>query len=133
MPLALSFVLIGFFLWVAENLATYVGAWRYPYQLHGWQPVGVGKFGAWAMLISVTFVLAALGRSRTPSPTRSLFTWVTQSRFGCALMPRTCTWRVATSMTNSTYSRRQNPVSTWKKSQASSPEAWARRKEAQAS
>ncbi|MGW0882583.1 DUF817 domain-containing protein [Streptomyces sp. NPDC002671] len=70
MPLALSFVLIGFFLWVAENLATYVGAWRYPYQLHGWQPVGVGKFGAWALLISVTFVLAALGRSRTPSPTR---------------------------------------------------------------
>ncbi|MFJ4280539.1 DUF817 domain-containing protein [Streptomyces massasporeus] len=62
MPLALSFVLIGFFLWVAENLATLVGAWRYPYQQHGWEPVGVEKFGAWALLISVTFVLAAVGR-----------------------------------------------------------------------
>ena len=39
MPLALSFVLIGFFLWLAENIATYFGAWRYPYQLHGWEPV----------------------------------------------------------------------------------------------
>ncbi|MFF7892700.1 DUF817 domain-containing protein [Streptomyces sp. NPDC007907] len=62
MPLALSFVLIGFFLWVAENLATLAGAWRYPYQEHGWEPVGVQKFGAWALLISVTFVLAAVGR-----------------------------------------------------------------------
>ncbi|MFG2119920.1 DUF817 domain-containing protein [Streptomyces sp. NPDC048710] len=70
MPLALSFTLIGFFLWLAENIATYVGAWRYPYQLHGWQPVDVGKFGAWALLISVTFVLAAFGRSRTPSAPR---------------------------------------------------------------
>ncbi|MFE7413843.1 DUF817 domain-containing protein [Streptomyces laurentii] len=69
-PLALSFVLIGFFLWLAENLATYVGAWRYPYQLHGWQPVGPEKFGAWALLISVTFVLAALafnGRRTAPA------------------------------------------------------------------
>ncbi|MFD5016068.1 DUF817 domain-containing protein [Streptomyces chartreusis] len=64
MPLALSFVLIGFFLWVAENFATYVGAWRYPYQMDGWQPVGVEKFGAWSLLISVTFVLAAVARSR---------------------------------------------------------------------
>ncbi|MFI6853900.1 DUF817 domain-containing protein [Streptomyces sp. NPDC050416] len=64
MPLALSFALIGFFLWVAENLATLVGAWRYPYQEHGWEPVGVQKFGAWALLISVTFVLAAVGRAR---------------------------------------------------------------------
>ncbi|QKV96930.1 DUF817 domain-containing protein [Streptomyces sp. NA02950] len=57
MPLALSFVLIGFFLWVAENAATYAGAWSYPHQLGGWQPVALGKFGAWALLISVTFVL----------------------------------------------------------------------------
>lgn len=59
-------MLIGFFLWVAENLATLVGAWRYPYQEHGWEPVGPAKFGAWALLISVTFVLAAVGR-RTDS------------------------------------------------------------------
>ncbi|MEV0965961.1 DUF817 domain-containing protein [Streptomyces sp. NPDC049910] len=57
MPLALSFVLIGFFLWVAENAATYLGAWSYPHQLGGWEPVALTKFGAWALLISVTFVL----------------------------------------------------------------------------
>lgn len=58
MPLALSFVLIGFFLWVAENAATYAGAWSYPSQLHGWQPVALSKIAAWALLISVTFVVA---------------------------------------------------------------------------
>ncbi|MGW5779634.1 DUF817 domain-containing protein [Streptomyces sp. NPDC003863] len=57
MPLALSFVLIGFFLWVAENAATYVGAWSYPDQLDGWRPVSLAKFGAWALLITVMFVL----------------------------------------------------------------------------
>ncbi|MGW7053582.1 DUF817 domain-containing protein [Streptomyces sp. NPDC054887] len=74
MPLALSFVLIGFFLWIAENAATYVGAWSYPDQLHGWQPVSPMKIGAWALLISVTFVLvagrrrAAQGASALPRP-----------------------------------------------------------------
>lgn len=63
MPLALSFVLIGFFLWVAENAATYVGAWSYPDQLDGWQPVSLAKFGAWALLMTVTFVLAMSSRS----------------------------------------------------------------------
>ncbi|MFJ6410888.1 DUF817 domain-containing protein [Streptomyces hydrogenans] len=65
MPLALSFVLIGFFLWIAENAATYVGAWSYPDQLDGWRPVSVAKFGAWALLITVTFVLA-YGRGSSP-------------------------------------------------------------------
>ncbi|MFJ8694576.1 DUF817 domain-containing protein [Streptomyces roseolilacinus] len=64
MPLGLSFVLIGFFLWVAENGATYVGAWSYPHQLDGWQPVALTKFGAWALLISVTFVLVERTRRR---------------------------------------------------------------------
>ncbi|UYQ62593.1 DUF817 domain-containing protein [Streptomyces peucetius] len=69
MPLALSFVLIGFFLWIAENISTYAGAWSYPDQLAGWQPVSVTKFGAWALLISVTFVLVAGSRAgRRPRP-----------------------------------------------------------------
>ncbi|GAA3942068.1 DUF817 domain-containing protein [Streptomyces gulbargensis] len=71
MPLALSFVLIGFFLWVAENAATYLGAWSYPHQLDGWEPVPVTKFAAWALLITVTFVLAAAatGTARRPGGT----------------------------------------------------------------
>ena len=53
MPLSLSFVLIGFFLWVAENGATWLGAWQYPDQVGFWQLVHVGKWGSWALLVSL--------------------------------------------------------------------------------
>ena len=59
MPLCLSFVLIGFFLWVAENGATWLGAWQYPDQVGFWQLVHVGKWGSWALLVSLSFVLVA--------------------------------------------------------------------------
>ena len=59
MPLALSFVLIGFFLWLAENLSTIFAAYRYPDQADGWSMVHVGKFGSWALLVVVSFVLVA--------------------------------------------------------------------------
>lgn len=59
MPLSLSFVLIGFFLWVAENGATWLGAWQYPDQADFWQVVHVGKWGSWALLVSLSFVLVA--------------------------------------------------------------------------
>ncbi|MEU9256809.1 DUF817 family protein, partial [Streptomyces sp. NPDC048270] len=72
MPMPLSFVLIGFFLWLAENIATYAGAWRYPYQLDGWEPVSVQKFGAWALLVSVLCVLGAAVHHRAgPRPVRA--------------------------------------------------------------
>jgi uncharacterized membrane protein YoaT (DUF817 family) len=64
MPVALSFVLIGFFLWVAENVATFFGAWKYPHQLAAWRVVDPAKFSAWAMLVSVAFVLVAAWRAR---------------------------------------------------------------------
>jgi uncharacterized membrane protein YoaT (DUF817 family) len=75
LPLALSFALIGFFLWVAENVATYFGAWSYPHQLQVWRVVDPAKATAWAMLISVTFVVVAAwqartGRLRERAPTR---------------------------------------------------------------
>ena len=59
MPLSLSFVLIGFFLWVAENGATWLGAWQYPDQADFWQVVHVGKWGSWALLVSLSFMLVA--------------------------------------------------------------------------
>lgn len=59
MPLALSFVLIGGFLWLAENAATFFGAWQYPSQADGWRMVHVSKFGSWALLVSVSFVLVS--------------------------------------------------------------------------
>ncbi|WP_412542293.1 DUF817 domain-containing protein [Longispora sp. K20-0274] len=59
MPLAVSFGLIGFFLWLAENIATFLGAWRYPYQTDGWRPVHLAKFGSWSLLVVVSFVLVS--------------------------------------------------------------------------
>jgi uncharacterized membrane protein YoaT (DUF817 family) len=65
MPVALSFLLIGFFLWVAENIATFFGAWQYPHQLEAWRVVDPAKVSAWAMLISVAFVLVAAWQARS--------------------------------------------------------------------
>ena len=58
MPTTVAFILIGGFLWLAENLATALSAWRYPNQADGWHLVHAGKFGSWALLISLSFVLA---------------------------------------------------------------------------
>jgi uncharacterized membrane protein YoaT (DUF817 family) len=59
MPLPLAFVLVGFFVWIAENVSTYFGAWVYPHQLAGWQLVGFGKMTSWSLLVIVTFILVA--------------------------------------------------------------------------
>jgi uncharacterized membrane protein YoaT (DUF817 family) len=59
MPLTVSFVLIGFFLWLAENAGTFLGGWRYPDQADVWRMVHAGKFGSWSLLVTVSFVLVA--------------------------------------------------------------------------
>lgn len=59
MPLLLSFVLIGFFIWLAENLGTIAGIWRYPNQLGAWSMVHLGKWNSWALLVIMTFTIIA--------------------------------------------------------------------------
>lgn len=59
MPVALSFVLIGFFIWVAENIATFFSAWQYPNQEQGWHLVGIGKMSSWLLLVIVSFMIVA--------------------------------------------------------------------------
>lgn len=59
MPLALSFLLIGAFLWLAENAATFLGAWKYPGQVDVWEVVHASKLGAWALLVTLSFVIVA--------------------------------------------------------------------------
>lgn len=59
MPLALSFVLIGCFLWLAENAATLLRAWQYPSQESVWTVVHVAKLGSWSLLVVVSIVLVA--------------------------------------------------------------------------
>ncbi|MDZ4684973.1 MAG: DUF817 domain-containing protein [Planctomycetaceae bacterium] len=59
MPLVLSFALIGFFIWVAENIATFFGAWVYPQQSHAWQPVDWRIMSSWFLLTIISFILVA--------------------------------------------------------------------------
>ncbi|NYE63589.1 uncharacterized membrane protein YoaT (DUF817 family) [Duganella sp. 1224] len=59
MPLLLAFVLIGFFIWLAENIGTFWGVWRYPNQLGAWSVVHVSKWSAWSLLVVMTFTIVA--------------------------------------------------------------------------
>jgi uncharacterized membrane protein YoaT (DUF817 family) len=59
MPLLLSFVLIGFFIWLAENISTFFGVWRYPNQIGAWSTVHVGKWSSWSLLVIMTFTIVA--------------------------------------------------------------------------
>lgn len=59
MPLLLAFVLIGFFIWLAENIGTFFGVWKYPNQLGAWSMVHVGKWSAWSLLVVMTFTIIA--------------------------------------------------------------------------
>jgi uncharacterized membrane protein YoaT (DUF817 family) len=57
MPLLLSFILIGFFIWVAENIGTFLGAWKYPDQNKIWTVVHIGKWSSWSLLVIMTFII----------------------------------------------------------------------------
>ena len=59
MPAALSFALIGFFIWVAENIATFFGAWVYPNQARAWAIVGPNKISSWTLLVIISFIIVA--------------------------------------------------------------------------
>jgi uncharacterized membrane protein YoaT (DUF817 family) len=60
MPLLLGFALVALFIWFAENIGTFTAAWVYPSQRHGWTLVSFGKFGAWFLLMIISYVLVAL-------------------------------------------------------------------------
>ncbi|KKT20133.1 MAG: hypothetical protein UW02_C0001G0046 [Candidatus Nomurabacteria bacterium GW2011_GWB1_43_7] len=59
MPLNLAFLLIAFFIWVAENISTYLGAWQYPSQIYGWAIVSTGKITSWFLMVIISFILVA--------------------------------------------------------------------------
>jgi uncharacterized membrane protein YoaT (DUF817 family) len=60
MPLNLSFGLIAFFIWIAENIGTYFKAWAYPGQELAWYIVRPEKILAWFLLMILSFVLVSL-------------------------------------------------------------------------
>jgi len=59
MPLMLGFVLTGFFIWMAENIGTFWGVWRYPNQLGAWSVVHISKWSSWSLLVIMTFTIVA--------------------------------------------------------------------------
>ncbi|HVI92027.1 MAG TPA: DUF817 domain-containing protein [Dongiaceae bacterium] len=64
MPLVLSFVLIGLFVWIAENIGTYFGGWIYPAQMRHWAIVGPNKISSWMLMVVIAvLIVAALKRS----------------------------------------------------------------------
>ena len=65
MPLLAGFVLVSFFVWIAENVATFANVWLYPHQQAGWTVVSPHKLGAWFLLMIISFVLVSLLYRRT--------------------------------------------------------------------
>ncbi len=59
MPLGLSFVLIAIFVWFAENIGTFYGAWQYPSQIHAWELVTWRKITSWFLMIIICFIVVA--------------------------------------------------------------------------
>jgi len=59
MPVIISFVLIAFFIWIAENISTYFGAWKYPNQLTAWSAVSTQKITSWSLLVIISFIIVA--------------------------------------------------------------------------
>ncbi|QCR20678.1 DUF817 domain-containing protein [Agrococcus sp. SGAir0287] len=66
-PLLVPFVGVGIAIWIAENVGTAVGAWTYPNQVDGWEPVSPQKVVSWFLLMIISVVLVTLvHRPRTP-------------------------------------------------------------------
>ncbi|WP_319519724.1 DUF817 domain-containing protein [uncultured Martelella sp.] len=57
MPMLLAFILIGFFIWLAENISTFFAIWQYPDQIGAWSTVHLGKWSSWTLLVIMTFTI----------------------------------------------------------------------------
>jgi uncharacterized membrane protein YoaT (DUF817 family) len=56
MHILLSFLLVAFFIWIAENISTFLGAWQYPNQAVAWSLVHWGKISSWFLLVIISFI-----------------------------------------------------------------------------
>jgi uncharacterized membrane protein YoaT (DUF817 family) len=59
MPLNVGFILTAFFIWVAENISTFLGAWQYPDQVHVWTAVSTNKITSWFLMVIISFIIVA--------------------------------------------------------------------------
>jgi len=60
MPLLFGWLLVALFIWIAENIGTYVHVWVYPHQRIAWSLVSLSKLSAWYLLMLLSFVLVTL-------------------------------------------------------------------------
>ena len=79
MPVILSFLLIGFFIWLAENISTFFGAWKYPNQLKTWQMVHLGKISSWFLLVIISIIIVANLKHFKYRPKATLYTTLNET------------------------------------------------------
>jgi uncharacterized membrane protein YoaT (DUF817 family) len=58
-PLNIVFLGSAFFIWIAENISTFLGAWKYPNQARTWNLVSTGKISSWFLLVIICFIIVA--------------------------------------------------------------------------
>jgi len=56
-PQLVVFVGVAIVIWLAENIATWGGAWLYPSQVEGWHLVSPQKIVAWFLLMIISVVM----------------------------------------------------------------------------
>lgn len=56
-PQLLVFTGVATFIWIAENIATWAGAWLYPHQEGGWELVSPQKLVSWFLLMIISVVM----------------------------------------------------------------------------
>ena len=57
LPLLVVFGGVAVFIYLAENIGTWAGAWAYPDQVEMWQPVSPSKLGSWFLLMIISVVM----------------------------------------------------------------------------
>ncbi|ROQ05142.1 MULTISPECIES: DUF817 domain-containing protein [unclassified Curtobacterium] len=77
MPVLVAMGLVAVFIWFAENVATWAGAWSYPAQLAVWHPVAPTKIVAWFLLMTISVALVTWLYPALPS---SSARWTADSR-----------------------------------------------------
>lgn len=68
MPAIVGFFLIAFFVWLAENIGTFLGAWRYPHQSKEWTLVKLQIMSSWFFLVVVSVIVVSLLRQLERDP-----------------------------------------------------------------
>ncbi len=70
MPLVGVFVGVAGFIWIAENICTWAGAWLYPSQQASWHLVSWSKLSSWFLLMIISVVLVTLVHRPRVTPAR---------------------------------------------------------------